>query len=101
MNYDEQESQEKIYPQEKVSPQEETVKAQQEKVVIHSQQNVEAGDQQKEETPLIVQNEEEEATQLDECKLVEEVVVEVLPDEVEVPITNNGIYCCCLPVDYY
>ena len=98
MNYAEQESQEKVYPQEKVSPQEETIKTQQ--VVIHPQQNVEAGDQQKEETPLVVQN-QEEATKLDECKLVE-VVVAVTPDEVEVPnpITNNGIYCCCLPGDY-
>jgi hypothetical protein len=99
MNYAEQESQEKVYPQEKVSPQEETIKTQQEKVVIHPQQNVEAGDQQKEETPLIVQNQEEEATQLDESKFVE-VVVAVVPDEVEVPITNNGIFCRCLPADY-
>jgi hypothetical protein len=95
MNNVEQESQEKVYPQEKVSPQEETIKAQ-EKVVIHPQQNVDAGDEQKEETPLIVQNEEEEATQLDEYKLVEVVV---LPDVVEVPnpITNmESIVVVCL-----
>ena len=98
MNNAEQESQEKVYPQEKVSPQEETIKAQQEKVVIHPQKNVEAGDQQKEETPLFVHNqeEEEEATQLDECKLIKVVVP---PDEVEVLITNNENYCCCLPGD--
>ena len=100
MNNAEQESQEKVYPQEKVSPQEETIKAQQEKVVIHPQQNVEAGDQQKEETPLIAQN-QEEATQLDDSQLVEVVVVvAVVSDEVEVPSTNNGIFCRCLPVDY-